>query len=251
MKKSTFVLGILFVLLVLNGCSNNNHSKKVIYVSAASSLKNPVTDWKQQYEKKHPNITVKANYGASGVLVNQIKKGAPADLFFAAQSADRFLSEGDSIKLIKEGIVASNELVFVANKNVDSPVQSLDDIPSNVKLGIGDPKLVPAGYYAEKALNHTDKKKIKVIYGQNAVHLKGMVESGSVKYALMYKTDAMNSKKINILKTIPQTWYPEIEYPVYRLNSSNKESKDFLKYVKSKQGQQILKKYKFRESVKH
>jgi molybdate transport system substrate-binding protein len=246
------IISTLLLLLILASCSNTtSNSEKVIHISAASSLKGPVTEWEHQFEKNHPNINIKANFGASGVLINQIKKGAPADLFFSAQNVDRFLSKSDDIKLIKAGIVASNELVFVVNKNVHSPAVSLNKVPTDAKLGIGEPKLVPAGYYAKKALEHVKKKRFHIIYSQNAVHLKGLVESGTVDYALMYKSDAVNNKKIKILETIPQNWYPEIEYPVYRLKGAQNESKQFWEYIHSAKGQKILKKYTFRKSVNH
>jgi molybdate transport system substrate-binding protein len=243
------MIGIIFLAVLLTSCSKTSHQKTVLYISAASSLKNPVTEWKNKFEKTHESIEIKTNFGASGILINQIKNGAPADLFFSAQSLQRFMSDDHKINLKKEGIVASNELVFVSGHQVNSPVNSIEDIPSAAKLGIGNPDMVPAGYYAEIALQKVNHKKVKIIYSQNAVHLKGLVETGAVEYAIMYRTDAIENQRINILKTIPQDWYPAIQYPVYSIDEK-KAAKQFLEYVKSQEGQKILKKYHFRESVK-
>jgi molybdate transport system substrate-binding protein len=251
MKKTYYLLGIIILTAILTSCTKNNQQKTVLYISAASSLKNPVIEWKKQFEKTHEDIDIKMNFGASGILINQIKNGAPADLIFSAQSLERFISGSDTINIEKQGIIASNELVFVAGVKVDSPVDSIEDLPSSAKLGIGDPDLVPAGYYAEKALEHAGHTTAKIIYSQNALHLKGLVETGAVEYAIMYRTDAFENKRINIIKNLPRNWYPAIEYPVYSLKAEKRQTKQFLKYVKSQEGQKILKKYNFRESVKN
>jgi molybdate transport system substrate-binding protein len=249
MKKVNYITTLIILALLLTSCSKTNQSEKVLYISAASSLKGPVTEWKKQFEKNHPSIDIKVNFGASGVLINQIKKGAPADLIFSAQSLQRFISSEDQIEMDKKGIIASNELVFVAGKKLDSPVRSLEEIPASSKLGIGDPELVPAGYYAEKALKNVKQIKANIVYSQNAVHLKGLVETGAVDYAIMYRTDALENKRISIIESIPQNWYPAIVYPVYSMQTDKEETEQFLKYVRSNEGQQILKKYNFRESV--
>lgn len=250
MKKTNYIIGILFLAVLLTSCSQTSHQKTVVYISAASSLKKPVTEWKERFEKTHKDIEIKTNFGASGVLINQIKNGAPADLMFSAQSLQRFISKGDKIDIKKERIIASNELVFVAGTKVSTPVNAIENIPSDAKLGIGNPDLVPAGYYAEKALQNVNHKQIKIIYSQNAVHLKGLIETGAVEYAVMYRTDALENKRINIIKNIPIDWYPAIQYPAYSI-TEKKAAKTFLKYASSKEGQKILKKYNFRESVKN
>lgn len=250
MKKTYYIIGIFLLAVLLTSCSETSHQKTVLYISAASSLKKPVTEWKERFEKTHKNIEIKTNFGASGVLINQIKNGAPADLIFSAQSLQRFISADDNMKIKKEGIIASNELVFVSGTRVGTPVDSIEDIPSDDKLGIGNPDMVPAGYYAEKALQNVKHKKFNLIYSQNAVHLKGLVETGAVEYAIMYRTDALENKKIKIIKNIPIDWYPAIQYPVYSI-TEKEEAKKFLQYATSKEGQKILKKYNFRESVKN
>jgi molybdate transport system substrate-binding protein len=251
MNKVKFLKPLLILLIALAGCVNHSTEKKEIYVSAASSLKGPVIEWKRQFEKENPDIEVKTNFGASGVLFDQIKKGAPADLLFSAQSLEYYQEDEHHLTIIQKGIIASNELVFVSGDFEKTPVHSIEDVPSHAKLGLGNPKFVPAGYYAEKALNKVKNFSGETVYSQNAVHLKGLVETGAVDYAIMYLTDALNSTKITVLKTIPQSSYPVIEYPVYEIGNEKKLAKQFLSYVTSREGQRILKKYHFRESVKN
>jgi ABC-type molybdate transport system substrate-binding protein len=72
------------------GGSAKGKSEKVqITVSAAASLKDVLAELSSVYEKDHPNVSIKFNFGSSGALQQQIEQGAPADLFFSA-AEDKF-----------------------------------------------------------------------------------------------------------------------------------------------------------------
>ncbi|KAG1261212.1 hypothetical protein G6F66_014372 [Rhizopus arrhizus] len=55
-----------------------------LVVSAAASLTNAFKEVAQGYEKATPGTKVVLNFGASDVLLQQIVKGAPADVFASA-----------------------------------------------------------------------------------------------------------------------------------------------------------------------
>ncbi|MGV8358636.1 molybdate ABC transporter substrate-binding protein, partial [Pseudomonas aeruginosa] len=55
-----------------------------LVVSAAASLTNAFKTIAHQYEALHPDTKVVLNFGASDVLMQQIVKGAPADVFASA-----------------------------------------------------------------------------------------------------------------------------------------------------------------------
>jgi ABC-type molybdate transport system substrate-binding protein len=55
-----------------------------LVVSAAASLTNAFKEVAQGYEKQHAGTKVILNFGASDVLLQQIVKGAPADVFASA-----------------------------------------------------------------------------------------------------------------------------------------------------------------------
>ncbi|MCQ4438036.1 molybdate ABC transporter substrate-binding protein, partial [Clostridioides difficile] len=66
------------------------------------------------YEKQHPDTKVLFNFGASDVLMQQIAKGAPADVFASAdqKARDRAVDE----KVIVPGTrrdFAANSLVLI------------------------------------------------------------------------------------------------------------------------------------------
>ena len=53
-------------------------------VSAASSLTESFRELGTAYEKAHPGTKVDFNFAASGVLLQQISRGAPVDVFASA-----------------------------------------------------------------------------------------------------------------------------------------------------------------------
>src|SRR5471032_1301336 len=55
-----------------------------VVVSAAASLTNAFKDAAQSYEAQYPGSKVSLNFAASGVLLQQIVKGAPVDVFASA-----------------------------------------------------------------------------------------------------------------------------------------------------------------------
>ncbi len=55
-----------------------------VVVSAAASLTNAFKDAAQGYEAQYPGSKVSLNFAASGVLLQQIVKGAPVDVFASA-----------------------------------------------------------------------------------------------------------------------------------------------------------------------
>ncbi len=102
--RKIFLLFFLMILLlaVMSGCSTNVQSEKSeaheqessdkkveLTVSAASSLQDALKDIKSSFEKKHPNVIINYNFGASGALQQQISQGAPVDVFFSADE-DKF-----------------------------------------------------------------------------------------------------------------------------------------------------------------
>ena len=73
---------------------------------------------KQIYTAGNPNVTYRANYGASGTLQIQIEQGAPVDVFFSA--APKQMDALDSKGLLLAGTrkdLLRNEVVLIVPKD--------------------------------------------------------------------------------------------------------------------------------------
>lgn len=262
--KKTYLMIFLMMMLVMAGagCSSDETEKtemkaqaggKVeLTVSAAVSLQDALNDIKESFEKENANVEVHYNFGASGALQQQISQGAPVDLFFSA-AEDKFdkLVEEDLIEE-KNGIdLVGNDLVLVVPKDSKKEIGSLEDLTKAAKIAIGTPESVPAGQYAKQTLENMNLfKEIedRLVYAKDVRQVLTYVETGNVDAGLVYKTDALNSSKVEVIAAAQADLHDPIIYPVGMINNQEhaKEAKLFYDYLKTEASMKILGKYGFK-----
>lgn len=151
-----------------------------ITVSAAASLTNAFRDMAPLFEAAHPGTQVRLNFGASGALLAQIAKGAPADVFASAdqQRMDQAQEQG-LINPAARRDFARNTLVVITPVAAARVPASLDDLaqPAYARIAIGLPASVPVGSYTKGVLEAARL--------WTAIAPK-MIGAGSVRQALDY-----------------------------------------------------------------
>lgn len=262
MHKRLKICLLLMLIGILGACSNpetkpNAPKEKTVEltISAAASLKDALTQIQRTYEKEHKNIELHYNFGASGTLQQQISQGAPVDLFFSAaeDKFDALVDEGMISK--KNGTdLVGNELVLVVPKGSENRVNNLDDLAKIdvKKISIGTPDAVPAGQYAKEAFEKTktwSKVESKIVYAKDVRQVLSYVETGNVDAGLVYKTDALISKKAEIAATVDPNTHSPIIYPVGIIKNTkhSKEAKEYYQFLQSKQAIKILEDYGFKK----
>jgi len=79
------VLGLgMAASLGLTGCSDHNDDTTL--VAAAASLRGPLEELVELYREQHPDANITLTFGGSGALAQQIRYGAPVDLFLSADA---------------------------------------------------------------------------------------------------------------------------------------------------------------------
>jgi molybdate transport system substrate-binding protein len=223
-----------------------------ITVSAAASLTDAFKDLARQFEAIHPNAKVLLNFGASGALLQQIAKGAPVDVFAAADQET--MDSADKQSLLKAGArkdFAANNLVVVVPKDSTLAIATLSDIgqPAVRKVAIGAPASVPVGRYTKRALETARlwaAVEPKMISTQNVRQSLDYVARGEVDAAFVYATDAALMKdKVNLAFAVPLD--VRIRYPIAPLAASSNpaEAKQFIDFVLSPAGQATFAKFGF------
>ncbi|WP_066306504.1 molybdate ABC transporter substrate-binding protein [Bacillus sp. FJAT-29814] len=258
MKKVYYIFSMaLLLLLVITGCTHNAEKPAVekveLTISAAASLQEALNEIKVDFEKEHPNIKINYNFGASGALQQQIAQGAPVDLFFSA-AEDKF------DQLVRDGLIdkengvdlVGNELVLVVPKGSTKGIKTLADITKVDKISLGTPESVPAGKYAKQTLENLkvwETIESKVIYAKDVRQVLTYVETGNVDAGIVYKTDALMSKKVELVATAGENTHEPIIYPVGVIKESArpKEAQLFFDYLQNEKSMAILKKYGFKE----
>ncbi len=223
-----------------------------LVVSAASSLTNAFNDIARGYESQHAGTKVLLNYGASGALLQQIAKGAPADVFASAdqETMDRAVAQ-NLVQPADRRNFAQNALVVVVPMDAKVRVARLSDLAAAAvkRVAIGMPASVPVGRYTKHALEAAKlwpAVEPKAIYTQNVRQSLDYVARGEVDAGFVYGTDAAIMKdKVKVAFSVPLD--VPIAYPIARTSGSVNadEAQRFVDYVLSPAGQAILAKYGF------
>src|SRR5699024_2674493 len=99
-------------------------------VSAAASLSDALKEIAQHYEQHYPDNPVMLNFAASGVLLQQINRGAPVDLFISADETT--IERANKLKLIKTDSIqpfTRNQLVLIQPQQAKlKPLKKLADL---------------------------------------------------------------------------------------------------------------------------
>ena len=220
---------------------------------AAASLTDALTEISDLYEKSHAGISVKKSFAGSSTLAKQIENGAPADLFISA--------DGDWVDYVqKRGLLndasrkklLSNELVLIAP--IESKVNILLDPAFNLNTAIrgrictGDPASVPVGKYARQSLEHYNwwnKIESRLVGTEDVRTTLSFVERGECELGIVYKTDAILSKKVKLVATFPNASHKPIEYPGVLTKAANDDAKAFWIFLQGKEAESVFTRYGF------
>ena len=227
--------------------------QREILVSAAISLKSALEEIRPVYEKQS-GVKVRFNLGASGLLQKQIEAGAPVDVFASAgeKQMDDLQAENLVIPETRRNLVR-NLLVLVLPVDSQAPVHSFSDLvnPGVERLGMGNPKTVPAGQYAEETLRNLkiwDRVQPRLILAENVRQVLDYVLRGEVQAGIVYSSDVLESRgKLRIAATAPKESHKEILYPIAVIaeTRSRSDAQRFIDLALSKAGQDIFERHGF------
>jgi len=218
----------------------------VLIVSAAASLTDGFSDIEPAFEKSHPGVDVIMNFAASGILYRQIVQGAPADVFASASPdwMDRAVADG---LVLREAVVgfAGNTLVLAAPADNPASLLSLSDLNGGTaRIAIGDPQTVPAGQYAQAALEAAGLYAAlspKLINCEHVRQVLDYLSRGEVDGGFIYRTDAMRAGRgIRIIAELAPV--QPITYPIAPLAATRQTilARAFVAFVAGEPGLALL-----------
>jgi molybdate transport system substrate-binding protein len=225
-----------------------------ILVAAAASLKNAYDgELIPQFQAKYPWITVSGTYDSSGKLQTQIENGLEADVFMSAavRQMDELVGKG-YIEQAAVDYLLQNKLVLIKPVGATTTVTGFADITKAKIVAIGDPKSVPAGQYAEEALNKLDLwnklPETSKSLGTNVTEVLNWVGNGSAEVGIVYATDAASTDKVAVIETLADgILSAPVIYPVASLkNAPHPEAaKLFVDFLGSDVSLAVFRKYGF------
>jgi len=220
-----------------------------ILVFAAASLNESMQELGAAFEKQS-GTKVAFSFGASSDLERQIEAGAPADVFFSADTAKmdalekaRLVARGDRREFL------SNLLVVVVPADSTAKIASAKDLAAMPRIALADPAAVPAGVYAKKWLTSAgvwDQAAPRVIPTLDVRAALAAVAGGDVPAGVVYATDAAVGDGTRVAMTV--TDGPPILYSLAALPGSKNPSaaKAFVAFLAGPEARAVFEKRGFR-----
>jgi molybdate transport system substrate-binding protein len=193
-----------------------------LMVFAAASLEESLTEAAEAWAAEgHPKLVL--SFAASSVLAKQIENGAPADLFVSADERwMEYLADRSLVVAASRTPFLENELVLIAPASRPFQIEwkpggALAEVLGDEKLALADVDSVPAGRYGKAALTSLgvwESVERNVVRQTDVRAALALVERDEARAGIVYRTDAMASRKVVIAAVFPATSHPPIVYPL-------------------------------------
>lgn len=245
MKK---LWGILFGLLLIPFAG-----AETIYVAVASNFLKPVREIASQFQQQsHDKIII--SDASIGVLSNQIKNGAPYEVFLSADSATPALLAKQKYAVESTQFTyAYGQLVLLSSSGkLDNPLQRLQS-GNYTHLSICDPKITvygAAGYQVLNKYQLLPKIQDKLVVSENIKLAFDYVVTKNAELGFVALSQVILDKNIarDDYWIIPDSVTPLIKQDAILLTKgqNSKGAQQFLAYLKSDAAKKIINRYGYK-----
>lgn len=240
-----------FLLLAMLACGCSGRSGSTVAVeplriAAASDLQAVMPRLAERF-KAETGVDVVATFGASGQLAQQIKQGAPFDVFLAANR--KYVSDLAGEKAIDPLTVrdyAVGSLVLAIADSAEGTVKGLDDLraPSIKRIALANPEIAPYGAAAKQALTRSklwDDLESKRVQSESVRQALQFVQTGNAEVAFVGSSIARGAKGIKVV-AIPQDRYDPMwqAMGVTTMSTRPADARDFCTFLREGDGKAIL-----------
>ncbi len=221
-------------------------------IAISSNLQSIMEKIKKDFKIKS-GIDIETISGASVNLANQIRNGAPYDLFLSAdkKSPEDLYQEGLTYNIPQ--VYALGNLIICSTrlKNINnwSHLVLSDSVK---KIAMANPNIAPYGKAALETLNHSfllDKIKEKIVQGESISQVNTYIVTGSVSIGFTAQSlivDFPSDKPLYWQKIDPRAYEPLEQAMVILKNAKGdrlNQAKEFFTYMLSNNTKTLFKKY--------
>lgn len=256
MRKSRWRRGIAETALLLSflsyGCRVPGRDGGSLLLYSASSTTSVIEEIRDRYTGR-TGQEIELNFASTATLATQIRNGAEADLFLAAD--ERWAQVLTSSRgLVSSRIdLLSNRLVLVVPKEKAHSLKSPEDLlnASFEAIAMANPdSMAPAGLYAQEVLTGLDlweRLRPKMVYGENVRAALAYVETGSAGAGVVYRTDALANPEVHLALELDSSLHRRIRYPLLLLSCGSRQpaARDLFDYLQSSEAAGLFKKHGF------
>ena len=234
----------LVLLLLVTSCARRQAS--TLTVAAAADLQFALNQIAEPFRASHPGVDLRIVSGSSGNFYNQIRNGAPFDVFLSADVnyPRRLATRPDAVFTYAVGRI----VLWVPPQSALDPANALRD-PRLHHLAVANPEHAPYGRAAESALRALglyDTLKPKLVLGENIAQTFQFVQAraadaGFVALSLALAPQVRGEGRY---WEVPQSLYPPIEQGGILLHDTP-AARDFRDALLSDSGRRALTEFGF------
>ncbi|MBT3390250.1 MAG: molybdate ABC transporter substrate-binding protein [Chloroflexi bacterium] len=214
-------------------------------IAAAASLNNAFNEIGSAFTAQ-TGIPVTFSYAATGTLAEQIRNGAPFDIFAAADTTRiHELATQGFITSESQVVFAYGEVSLVIAPDSGMDIQSLNDLSSNPidRFTIANPKIAPYGSAAQAILENAGlwtQLEEQLVFGESVRQSLQYIESGEIPAGILPNSLLQNST-LTIISLDRARYEPVAHGAGILAESPNTPQADqFIQFLFSPQGQAIL-----------
>ena len=183
------------VVLVSAACASSSAGNARLTVLAASSMRTALAEIIAKY-REQSDVEVRLSYGGSDTLVAQIRGGAPADVLITADARTMGVAHADGLLAGPARPIATNSLAIAVAPGNPRHIQGLADLSrEGIALALCAPT-VPCGWLARSVLHAARLVVHPVTLADNVTAALGLVRTGEVDAALVYRTDVQTASDV-------------------------------------------------------
>ena len=267
MKRIALLLAVMLVLSLSAGCGEKKQEKTKVYVFAAASMTETLTELGETYKSVAPDVELVFTFDSSGTLKTMIEEGADCDLFISAGqkqmnqldiNADSAVNTAglDFVNADSRCNLLENKVALCVPEGNPKGINSYEELKAALEAGgvlmaMGNSD-VPVGQYTQKILAYYSldeealAKKGVITYGSNVKEVTTQISEGAVDCGVIYQTDAY-SANLTVVDTATKDMCGQVIYPaaVLKTAAHSAEAQAFLDYLKTAEAGEVFAKVGF------
>jgi molybdate transport system substrate-binding protein len=222
-------------------------------IAAASDLQTALPIVAARF-RQDTGIRIEPTFGSSGQLAQQIRQGAPFDVFLAANR--EYVEDLEESGAIEAGSVrpyARGSLVMAVHGDVGKWFTSLEDLskPAIKKVALANPEFAPYGRAARQALESAglwEEIQPKLAQAESVRQALQFVESGNAEVGLVSLSN-VDSEAMRVVPVDPDLYESLVQsMGVVKTSKRRKDARAFTDFLLGEVGQGMLADLGFRHA---
>src|SRR5271157_1095653 len=242
---SLWVLGL--ASLTAAGCDRGPRAAaQPLRIAAASDLQRVLPRLIERFQNQTPStVTPTLTFDASGQLAEQIKAGAPFDLFLSANV--KFVTDLAAAGLVEPASVqpyARGSLVLCLHRAAGDQVRGLADLsgPEIKRIAIANPEYAPYGLAARQALERAglwSSLESKIVRANSVRQAMIYVQNGDAEAALV--SHALVAPEVRVIEVDAALYDPLIQaLGIVAATKQRDRARALAQFILGGEGQAIL-----------